>query len=1227
MGGSDGSLYELEYQADEGWFSKRARKINHTRGIMSALTSYWSAKPAIIDIVIDESRNILYTLSARGAIEVYDLGTDGLGFQHVAAMSNVIASAETLCPRLKFTQIGKEASVKSIAVIPKSESKYLTLVAISSSALRLYFSALSLSGDAAAIPSQRPTKLELIHIRFPPDLTHEYTKVTEAGGPLTPVRPAAYEAAARTPRAAGRPFGFDVAARRQAGPPYNIDTTYYSQGVVLLGQSVGERDEVVAIKQTIDQQPSATQTGDLIISRPLLLEKATKTEVAGKIWAIDEKPPAVFLAERLRLIPIPAPGLTPEERGEELSLWCDETGQWPMLRIDLAVQHALPPRHFFFLTNTALHTLVMVRPIDQLYRILAESGGHLTHSIESFEMSYGSVETCAMYLILATAPRQRSFWTLGVPIDPTVASYATQLFFNHPEQPEPVSTFVDPVMGQLITDQPIVKFSGKHRGLSLYLARLLKPLWNRLVLDIDRINQLELADLKSMLLALQQFLEDHPAFAPIPADLRAGRRKGIARLEREDRMDEEEAIPGETAYARKGLGYQARFAGFGQGEPEKSAQRLETESISNMHLMLRRSIEMTEFLHIVGENKFIGVFSLLPQLLQDRLQRMRFSDMLTTSEGFELTRALIDALMSAYKDGKGDQASVEAISQKLRTSCPTIFREEDRIRHKADELLYKAKQSRNPREREDLLEQSLELYRAVAVDLVGEPNQDHAKLRHVCENYLYLRFYAGVLKLALACAKAADPKDYGLAWYKDHYPPLGQEAASSDDDSVGAKAYETRLACYHYVLSAIAELLLAQAPAFECIPFEELERRPADDAETVDKRALVLQMALLDEDELFHEMLYRWFISPAHTVDLSSTLLGACIQLDSPFIEGFLLNTNSALLPNYYIRKGQYEKAALAYQEMAFNTEGLDLEQRIDYLSKAKIAAQSAAGRGELLSRVKDALDIAQVQSKVLQELDVLPAARAITPDEKEKRIRGREELRFDGLKDINTLYNVYISPLGLWESGLYAFKVSSHVDEALTKRFWRSIVNEELHKMQATGLNLESLRGKIVSLGQALERDENVFPVEWICGYLEVMMGNDLRQYADNDYGWVPRVMKEVGFGLPVLFEIYHNALYEENNPDWAEFASRVGRPTAKLEALKVQHWIVSEWMQDLNNARDAQRRLLVAAATASGVEERLGEYIRALANQRSEDARKLSQSFVDLQTLLDRLTYHRGL
>lgn len=62
----------------------------------------------------------------------------------------------------------------------------------------------------------------------------------------------------------------------------------------------------------------------------------------------------------------------------------------------------------------------------------------------------------------------------------------------------------------------------------------------------------------------------------------------------------------------------------------------------------------------------------------------------------------------------------------------------------------------------------------------------------------------------------------------------------------------------------------------------------------------------------------------------------------------------------------------------------------------------------------------------------------------------------------------------------------------------------------------------------------------------------------------WVPRLMLDVGLGMPVLFEIYHVALYEENNPDWAEFASSSGqRPRAKLEVNKAQEWIVAQWLQ----------------------------------------------------------------
>lgn len=57
---------------------------------------------------------------------------------------------------------------------------------------------------------------------------------------------------------------------------------------------------------------------------------------------------------------------------------------------------------------------------------------------------------------------------------------------------------------------------------------------------------------------------------------------------------------------------------------------------------------------------------------------------------------------------------------------------------------------------------------------------------------------------------------------------------------------------------------------------------------------------------------------------------------------------------------------------------------------------------------------------------------------------------------------------------------------------------------------------------------------------------------------------MLEVGLSTGLLFEIYHIALYEENNPDWAEFASSGGqRPSVKLAVLRVQDWIVANLIQ----------------------------------------------------------------
>jgi nuclear pore complex protein Nup155 len=37
LGGKDGCLYEFAYKADEGWFGKKAQKINHSNSTFSFL--------------------------------------------------------------------------------------------------------------------------------------------------------------------------------------------------------------------------------------------------------------------------------------------------------------------------------------------------------------------------------------------------------------------------------------------------------------------------------------------------------------------------------------------------------------------------------------------------------------------------------------------------------------------------------------------------------------------------------------------------------------------------------------------------------------------------------------------------------------------------------------------------------------------------------------------------------------------------------------------------------------------------------------------------------------------------------------------------------------------------------------------------------------------------------------------------------------------------------------
>ena len=78
MGGKDGCLYEFAYKAEDGWFSKKATKINHSTSSFSFLVPGFinaalSEDDPLVQLEVDDSRTILYTRSEKGSIQVFDM--------------------------------------------------------------------------------------------------------------------------------------------------------------------------------------------------------------------------------------------------------------------------------------------------------------------------------------------------------------------------------------------------------------------------------------------------------------------------------------------------------------------------------------------------------------------------------------------------------------------------------------------------------------------------------------------------------------------------------------------------------------------------------------------------------------------------------------------------------------------------------------------------------------------------------------------------------------------------------------------------------------------------------------------------------------------------------------------------------------------------------------------------------------------------------------------------
>ncbi|KAH0627891.1 hypothetical protein JD844_008444 [Phrynosoma platyrhinos] len=1129
LAGKDGCLYEVAYQAksdkidselaEAGWFSQRCRKINHSKStlsflIPSLLQFTFSEDDPIVQIAIDNSRNILYTRSEKGVIQVYDLDSDGQGMVRVASVSqNSIVSAAGKIARTIDRSVFKP--IVQIAVIEKSESI---------DCVRMYFSVCPFKH-----PFARPSSLMLVHIRLPP--------------------------------------GFSAASNVEK--PSKVHRALYTKGVLLMAASESEDNDIL---WCINHDSFPFQ-------KPMM-ETQMKTPVDGHSWAlsaIDEhKAQKIITPLNKDLIPIT---------------------DYPVV----VQQHMVPPKKFVLLSAQGSFMFHKLRPVDQLRHLFVCNAGSDGEDIERFFKLHPGEQACATCLILACSSaacdREVSGWAtraffryggeaqmrfpsllsppsnvgpvLGSPVLPSSplppsTPYPNPSFFTTPAQglqPPAMSTPVYTSSGQMSqpgaslggTMCPEIVFSGKHNGICIYFSRIIGNIWdgsivlekifksgNREVIAIESsVPPQVLESVLQELKGLQDFLDRNSQFATV-GSLRNPSFATPANLQQ--RL---------LGFMRSDGGISQQMQQEIQRKFHAEAQLAEKASLQGIQQLVRKTCQALALWKLLCEHQFNIVVGELQKELQEHLKVTTFRDLVIRDK--ELTGALIASLINCYIR---DHAAVDGISSHLQDICPLLYSTDDAICSKANELLQRSRQVQNKSEKEKMLRESLKEYQKISTQV---------DLANVCVQYRQVRFYEGVVELALTAAEKKDPQGLGLHYYKNGEP--------EEDVTVIFLSFASlcRLNCYKCITDTLQDLVNQSkaAPQSPSVP-----KKPGPPVLSSDPNMLsneeaghhfeqMLKLAQRSTDELFSIALYGWLIQ----ADLSDKLL----QVNSPFLEPYLtrmakVDQNKVrymdLLWRFFEKNRSFSNAARVLAKLAdMHSTEISLQQRLEYIARAILSAKSStaispiAADGEFLHELEEKMEVARIQFQIQEALHRQCSHHSSVQD-------AISQLDSE-LMEISKLYGEFADPFKLSECKLAIIHCAGHSDPILVQTLWQEIIEKALSDGVTLSApdRMQALSLKMITLGKIYAGTPRYFPLDFLVQYLEQQVCS-----LNWDVGFVTYTMQEIGVPLPRLLEVY-DQLFKARDPFW----SKMKKPLHLLECI---HVLLSGYVQDPNKVLAFERR-----------------------------------------------------
>ncbi|SCU95216.1 LAME_0F11232g1_1 [Lachancea meyersii CBS 8951] len=1163
VGKSSGTnIWELQYSSNEDWFNSKCNKVCLTQSIFSSLlpTNLMSKIPGsnlvqsffeetskyvaehLVQICVDESRGILYSLSNKSIIRAYKINGKHLEGPLTLETSYIKRILGTTSARGAAILGNKFLKLSKLVVVSGKENSNLFLVAITVGGVRIYFNGSSTQSHLEA--------LRLESVKFPP----------------SSVTPEAIEQELQQQQQKKSvPFYSSLASSE------SVMLKFQKKSSVLLettrASTIISPGIFFSAVDKAPQQENTTSTQDQTVDNQQQVKPAVH-------WAFGQAPPQTQSSSRNTqtqhklFVSVPDYGIL-KKHGKyiENTTVLDTTG---------IVRHIVPITPFFNATekpegyanefatqytSSEFKVAVLTNSTFEIYRYRNPDAvfESLIENPLPFVLNYGLSEACSTALFVtckcnkseALRSKALTFFTVGLPgvaeIKPRYNTYPSSAIstflpkapiMSTPKRSTPDADnvgygFVSAEDNYSLDD---VILSPRFYGTALFISRLFRDIWDRPVFVKNRSARFDLqcklvessisgknlidsisvskADVEyylSSVMILNDFFDTYGntlSSICIPSFQTA---KNVDRYE-------------ELAYQAENIAINSLI---------KLVQSMK-EAFSFLNVLFEESdVEGFEGQYVA----FKDIMKFLNLSTQTELANLKYKEIFAPNETTQ--NLLRDILSSIINRSISRGGSIEYIATALQERCGSFCSSSDILGFRAVEHLRKAKEVglRDFETTNYHLTTAIRLFEKIVDSLSIE------RLKEAVSTMVELNYFPGTIKFLLNIANLMDKGKLAYQYVDNGY--LEQDPRKS--------FYEKRILAYELVFETLVKVdeKVSSAIATGVTAMNNIE-------ELTKLKDESYSTALKYNDKLFHYQLYDWLVSQKCQEKL--------LQLDTDFILMYLKEHSkgsleiSNLLWVYQSKRSHFFPAAQILYSLAISDFEISLGQRIEYLSRANGFCNGMCAPNErqqmiqLAGMIQEIFDVASVQDDILALVRNDVRIIAATKEELIQHLDGK-------VLPVSDLFNDYADPLEYYEVCLAIFRISEfrNNEEIISK--WTELFNSLKSELNPEGdvedsanfINL--LTAVVVRVGRNVRTSEFVFPVADLFPILCDLFHEELPQDHIKD-GSITSIFISAGVSFDKMYYMLKNLI---------ETADSVNNIYKKEMA-----WLIKEWYKSDTKLRD---------------------------------------------------------